>query len=405
MPLIIVEPSPFASVPFEAKGSADGSPTPYLTHTVRLDDRVDIVSSFHDLLGASRDVRLLVHEGGDQKLEPMTWIGSERSTEYHTRTRRYPDVMLYAIRDVALLGRTALLKGREYLTFDHYHFTETARFDPYENPRLLTAREGERVEFALPSDRMRIDEDCVVLTQGGDRCWGHWIVDMLPRIALMRRLLPDAVYVLPEVGAWAKELLQHTRLMPQQVRFYDPQTTLLQARRMFMPSFVRWGNAFSPAVGDIFRELPTPIRARRRKLFVTRRYLPEGATLLNHPEIERLFEARGFDVVRPETMSIEAQLAMFSQASHVAGEYGSGLHGTVFSAPGTRVLVVQSESVQQYVQAGLGVVMGQPTGFVWGKADMPDASYAPRVAPWFQGRYFRLDPVIAAQGLDELLDA
>lgn len=67
-----------------------------------------------------------------------------------------------------------------------------------------------------------------------------------------------------------------------------------------------------------------------RKIYISR----EGAdnrALENETECRKLFETHGFVPIKPETMSIPDQVAMFAKATHVAGPIGSGMHNTVFS--------------------------------------------------------------------------
>ena len=45
----------------------------------------------------------------------------------------------------------------------------------------------------------------------------------------------------------------------------------------------------------------------------------------------------GFAIIAPETFPWREQVRIFTNANIVAGMFGSALHGTIFSAPGTRV--------------------------------------------------------------------
>ena len=107
-------------------------------------------------------------------------------------------------------------------------------------------------------------------------------------------------------------------------------------------------------------------------------------------------------VVSPQTMSLDDQVAIFGEASHIAGEYGSGLHSSIFSLPGTRVLSLQSEAVNQFVQAGLGAVLTQPTGFALGEC-RPEIQRTLNTHASLGNRYCWFDAALVEQTLDEFL--
>ena len=49
------------------------------------------------------------------------------------------------------------------------------------------------------------------------------------------------------------------------------------------------------------------------------------------------------------------------------GEYGSAMHNTLFCYPNTSVIVLQSDAVPHFIQAGIGALLSQPTGFIFGE--------------------------------------
>jgi capsular polysaccharide biosynthesis protein len=52
--------------------------------------------------------------------------------------------------------------------------------------------------------------------------------------------------------------------------------------------------------------------------------------LANESEVERLFESFGFIIIRPETIRIEQQIALVSNALLLAGPGGSGMFNLAF---------------------------------------------------------------------------
>ena len=81
----------------------------------------------------------------------------------------------------------------------------------------------------------------------------------------------------------------------------------------------------------------------------------------------------GFVVVHPETLPLADQLGLFAGAGCIVGEYGSGLHGSMFAAPGTLVCALRANAIHPgFLQSGLCQVMDQKVGYVFGPAGEND---------------------------------
>jgi capsular polysaccharide biosynthesis protein len=72
-----------------------------------------------------------------------------------------------------------------------------------------------------------------------------------------------------------------------------------------------------------------------------------------------MWEARGFTSVRPESLPFLEQARLLAGAEIVAGEAGSGLHGTVFSQPGTTTLELRPETFVTHGQPAIAVLRRQ----------------------------------------------
>jgi capsular polysaccharide biosynthesis protein len=46
------------------------------------------------------------------------------------------------------------------------------------------------------------------------------------------------------------------------------------------------------------------------------------------------------EIIEPLKVCIEAQIKLFSEASLVVGEFGSGMHNPLFSSPETQVIML-----------------------------------------------------------------
>ena len=338
-----------------------------------------------------------------QKLSPAIWKGDGDSESYQSRTQRVPGTRLYAFCDAPIaIGQIGIINSGEFCELDYPSFGESSRFNELRNQELISDWQQDSIALRVPTKSITISGDCALITQHGDHVWGHWLVDVLPRLQLVRRIYPDIIFAFSSLLRSAGELLERTGLRPDQMVFYDPYRTVIKADRFLVPGCVRFANAFARSAGSIFASFSAYDRIRTHRIYISRARLKEGSSILNHTTIENIFTRRGFRIVHPEAMSIDEQIKVFSTASHVAGEYGSGLHSSIYSASRTPVLCLQSPLMKQYVQAGLGKVMNQPTGFVFG-TPASDPTPSLRKVPSYESRYCVIDPALADEAADELL--
>lgn len=100
----------------------------------------------------------------------------------------------------------------------------------------------------------------------------------------------------------------------------------------FQPAILHW-------LRDKFKGLCTP-GGGRRKLFISRagNSQPQGRRLLNENEIANFAREQGFEIIRCEELSFEAQVTLFSEASVIVGSHGAGLTNIIF-APHTAKII------------------------------------------------------------------
>jgi hypothetical protein len=70
-----------------------------------------------------------------------------------------------------------------------------------------------------------------------------------------------------------------------------------------------------------------------RRIYLSRAEVPaRRGLLLGEAHLEMLFEAEGYEIVRPEELSPEEQIALYRQADCIAGTEGSPFHLVAFAA-------------------------------------------------------------------------
>jgi capsular polysaccharide biosynthesis protein len=217
--------------------------------------------------------------------------------------------------------------------------------------------------------------------------YGHWIADILPGLFLARNLLPALNITLLHSGAvprFGKALLEALGL---------PETCFADAASIDGDATHQLVSMSPPRQHDYFHEtllrrhFVPPIRSvaatgqspiENPLIYVSRRnwqeIRPNSRALANRDDVEAVFQRAGYTIVCPEQHSVAEQIAVFRQASVIAGESGSGLHNSVFMQPGARVICIQSGRQTHLIQASLCELFGQESTYVIGQQENADWS-------------------------------
>jgi capsular polysaccharide biosynthesis protein len=126
----------------------------------------------------------------------------------------------------------------------------------------------------------------------------------------------------------------------------------------------------------------------RRRLYLSRAGVRLRRTV-NEAEIEALLAARGFETVRPETLSHADQVRLFGEARTIVSTGGAALTNLLFVPPGGTVIETVPREIQFPFFIGLALQMGLGYGPVYGGPPGPHEAY-------------RLDPAALAATLDAL---
>jgi capsular polysaccharide biosynthesis protein len=197
-----------------------------------------------------------------------------------------------------------------------------------------------------------------------DANYYHWVAHTLPTVHAVMHRHPDgaAGLIVPRMAPWQRASLallgaaglpcialesSEQYFLPR-VEYYD----FVAGRADFSISALSQA-AYARMADSINATAPT-----HRLIYIDRsasanRRLPNEAAL-----IQRL-QLRGFNALRPETLSLDAQIALFSGAAMIVGQLGAGLANIAFCRPGTVVYELVPEHhanpcfVALAMQAGL----------------------------------------------------
>lgn len=213
----------------------------------------------------------------------------------------------------------------------------------------------------------------IPLMRPGFDIYGHWLLDLLPKLAVFERMNPKVAYKIlvdERCPKWALELISllfHNFTTIEKIKVGESMTG-----SFFLTSPVRHHD-FISEMCKIDITMPTDDSEKNRKIYISRKHLNlNHRQLTNSARIEKLFQSKEFELIYPEELSIRDQMVLFSQTAVLAGEAGSGLHNSIFCPKDVVLINIQSGRQNHFIQAGLCDQYGQSSIYVAGKAKTDD---------------------------------
>lgn len=245
---------------------------------------------------------------------------------------------------------------------------------PYPKDDMVITPAGDgQWRLDRPDDIRHLKGTTLSLVVDGWRIYGHWLVDMLPKLERAQRseILIDQ-YLLPAPSkSWQLAMLDAIGLPRERCVFVNLAETAVKCDRLVIPTYDRFNSEIRPDfiraherlrlryAADIVPDVAT------RNLFVAR---AEGArSLVNRTAVETLAIDMGFEIVRPETMTLPEQIRLFASARAIIGECGSALNNAVFSLPGTHIAAIQNAEHPDHLQAQIAFLKGQNIFYALGE--------------------------------------
>ena len=195
----------------------------------------------------------------------------------------------------------------------------------------------------------QIDGSVAVLSGLSGNVYFHWMVDVLPRIELLRRSGRD----LAEIDWFLVNSCQHEfqretlRILgiPEEKVLESDRLSHIQATELIVPSFAGYlgwpsGWAIDFLRREFIKEI-IPGSSYPKRIYISRskaRY----RRVLNEEDVVEVLERSGFVSILPESMSLVEQIAHFYHAEVIVAAHGSGLTNTIFSRHGTKVIELVS---------------------------------------------------------------
>jgi glycosyl transferase family 61 len=305
----------------------------------------------------------------------------------------------FAAPSMTPLGIVALanvfVSGKSYVGTDRSTYLLAPAVPPWVDKFIKMRRL--HLEVSLIDKIERSTNIALLLTHWNSNQYGHWILEGLLQMLLVRRLreqLPSLSIITPrwsahEVIRWGNILLPSTPIV-----VYDEETEYIRCERLLIPTILCSGPFFHPLVNSLIDELRRLVDAERGgddRIYITRPNPGTVRLLSNREEIENIAIANGLRLIAPETLPVGDQVRLFSGSRLIVGEYGSGMHNTLFSTDRALVLCLNYMDV---CQSRLSQLRRYRVGYVLPSNGQP--------VIWQEGvglREFHVDPTQFARAL------
>ncbi len=253
--------------------------------------------------------------------------------------------------------------------------------DRASSPLLL--RSASQMRLRLKSGEPQVVQDpCVLLGGGAATNYYHFMHEHLSRLAVLDELGVDRSGMRYAVGSglqpYQRELLGLLGIGEERLVEMPDDGVLAFATLLAPLPLGRGGNFTSPLMARWARNrLVQACGARQgggRKLFLSRARTSRRR-IVNEAEVFEVCAAYGYELIYPEELGAREQVALFSQATHIAGSGGAALTNMLFMPPGGQVLLMNNlymppqvrnmyfEPLSRACGHSFSVLSGEPAAF------------------------------------------
>lgn len=176
----------------------------------------------------------------------------------------------------------------------------------------------------------------------------HWFVEYLPRVLTVEEYAEhsaiEPVYIVPASQPnWMTRSLELLEIPSDRIDSSNGRRANVQ--RFILPSLWRHTESTAPDEGYVhspqgIREVSNRLRENVAKdkakkgagpkLYISRSNAPTRG-VVNESQLQPVLEKYGFKLVRPETWTLDEQIATFANAEVIAGPHGGGLTNAMYA--------------------------------------------------------------------------
>lgn len=176
-----------------------------------------------------------------------------------------------------------------------------------------------------------------LISRWGNSGYWHWLMDSLPRLALLPKFPDDTQILVPPLRPWMRWFIVRLNLAARCIEtsakhvtiehyFFSSPTSMTGCHNPYAIRFLR----------DNFLGFASSKNNFPRKFYIIREGFTRG--IQNENEVRSFFINKGWGLIAPETLSIEDQIRLFANAEAIAGIHGSAFTNLLWCSPGCEVI-------------------------------------------------------------------
>ncbi len=248
----------------------------------------------------------------------------------------FPDQVLYRKSSITLSN----VRRAEGLLFDKkgiYYPDEVTRGFDYvvlgDENNIVFHRKFALVKF---SDWRTIDGLSLIYFDINSANYYHWLIDSLLRLYLMREVvgLSGNVFFPGREEAMTEWQRASLSIFSEDIKFFPTDGEIFNLEAAAWSGKMGVTECPSPLLCDFAKFIKKKVVnrvsrkvAQPRRLYVSR----QGKRgVLNDEEVASVLSGYGFMPIRPETMTFDEQVSVFSEADVIVGAHGAGLSNIIF---------------------------------------------------------------------------
>jgi capsular polysaccharide biosynthesis protein len=242
-----------------------------------------------------------------------------------------------------------------------------------------------------PKETIKIDKTCIFAPANGlITAYTHWFTEIITRLAILKNLPNEDIYFIfdDNILGYQKEMLQKLGIDENKIILKNKNNKYI-VKELYLPGgFANiWLSEGCFYIYDKLKQglnlnnVREEFKSGFNKIYLSRKDDKWKRSLLNLTQIHAPLQKAGYKAVIPESLNLDEKIYLFSNATHIVGEAGGGMTNIVFSNPGTKILVLASESFPSPIFTNIcteknikyGYVMG--TSYEFGDAHDNNANF------------------------------
>jgi hypothetical protein len=265
------------------------------------------------------------------------------------------------------------------------------------------------VGSVLKPDAEIIETDVPVgLALHPNTVYGHFLLEMLPRLHLLSKLRmfgrPLPIAVPNDCSKWVRNFVA-LYFDEAEIIYYHSKLQRVRAPCFVLPSMMMNDYAMHPEMNTAVEELvgrivgphePPPDFPRR--IYLSRsHHFRTWRGIANEAEVESTLSDLGFLVIHPQELPLARQIALYASAECIVSEFCSASHNALFAPRGAAVFCI---SWLNNCQSRIAALRGQPLAYM----EPSDLGFIdPRKPRKERDFHFKIDCVELARQLDAFM--